>query len=135
METERDTQRTIRVAVLVLCGIAVALVACVSVIAVENWSTDVAVAIAVLGLLAIAAMNFDVPTSDSVGMSGTAMIFIGSLVVFRAQNFAIGPAIVGICAAIDFRHIREAGMAQDCVQRVRSHDLAAWGLCVVLDHD
>lgn len=107
METERDTQRRIRVAVLVLCGIAVALATWVSVAAVEDWSTDVAVAIAVLGVLAIAAMNFDIPTRDSVGMSGTAMIFIGSLVVFRAQNFAIGPAIVGICAAIDYWHIRE----------------------------
>src|SRR6476660_7114122 len=95
METERTTQRKSQIAVLLLCGSAVALIAPISVFSQPEFTADNAIAVAVLGILALAATNFDITARDGMGVSGNAMVLFASLTVFREYGFFVGPIIVG----------------------------------------
>jgi hypothetical protein len=107
MKTERETQRLIQRTVLVLCGLTVALVAGVAVVSSNSISADSLIAVAVLGVFALAATSFDVPARAGLGMSGNVMVLVASLVVFRDYDFFLGPVIVGCCGALDWAQLRE----------------------------
>jgi hypothetical protein len=65
-------------------------------------------ALVVFGLLAVAATNLDVIARASIGMSGSVMIFMASIVVFGEYGFFLGPAIVGLsCGLFDVVHLRK----------------------------
>jgi hypothetical protein len=107
MKTERDTERVIQLTVLLLCGLTVALVATAVALTTSVVTTDVLVAIAVLGILALAATNFDVTARAGLGMSGNVMVLVASLVVFRDFGFFLGPVIVACFGALDWTQLRE----------------------------
>src|SRR5215218_9265814 len=107
MSNEQKTQRKIQTAVLLLCGLAVALVVPVAVLSQPDLTADSVIALAVLGVLALAATNFDVTARDGMGVSGNAMVLFASLIVFHEYGFFIGPIIVGCFGAIDVRQVRE----------------------------
>src|SRR5438552_5243847 len=107
MDTERNTQRMIELTVLLLCGLTVALVALVAVLAQNTISTESWIALGVLTIFALAATNFDVTARAGLGMSGNVMVLIASLVVFRDYGFFLGPVIVGCCGALDWTQLRE----------------------------
>ncbi len=64
-------------------------------------------ALAVLGLFALAATNFDVTARAGMGISGNVMVLVASLVVFRDFGFFLGPVIVGCFGALDWTQLRE----------------------------
>jgi HD superfamily phosphodiesterase len=107
METQRNIEKMIQRTVLVLCGLTVALVVVAAVLTSNALTSDVVVALAVLGLLALAATNFDVTTRAGLGMSGNVMVLVASLVVFREYGFFLGPVIVGCFGALDWAQLRE----------------------------
>ncbi len=107
MVTEHNTQRQIRIAVLLLCGVAVALAIPAVIVSYESVSWESAVAVIVLGLLALAATNFDVTARDAMGISGSSMVLLASLVVFRDYRVFAGPILVGCFGALDLAQLRE----------------------------
>src|SRR5262245_61300428 len=107
MNTERKTERMIQLTVLMLCGLTVALVVVAAVFTDNALTVDVAIALTVLGLFALAATNFDVTARAGLGMSGNVMVLVASLVVFRDYGFFLGPVVVGCCGALDWIQIRE----------------------------
>jgi hypothetical protein len=107
MNTERRTEQAIHLTVLLVCGLTVALVAVAGVLSTNVVTTDVIVALAVLGLFALAATNFDVTARAGLGMSGNVMVLVASLVVFRDFECFLGPVIVGCFGALDWTQLRE----------------------------
>jgi len=107
MKAERDTQRIIQIAVLSLCGLSVALIVPIAIVADTTFTIQIAIATTVLGVFALAATNFDVTARDSMGVSGNAMVLIASLVVFREYGFFLGPVVVGCFGALDLAQVRE----------------------------
>jgi HD domain len=107
MEETQTTDRKIELAVLALCGVAVALVGFIVVFVEGSPTTKSLVAVAVLGVLALAATNFDVTARDGMGISGSAMILMASIVVCRQYGFFLGPVVVGLAAALDIAQLRE----------------------------
>jgi hypothetical protein len=107
MDSDRKTQRMIRLTVLVMCGFTVALVAGIATLSDDSFTLRTAVALIVLGAFALAATNFDVTARAGLGMSGNVMVLIASLVVFRDYGFFLGPVIVGCFGALDFAQLRE----------------------------
>src|SRR5438094_2518055 len=107
MKTQRKTEQMIQLTVLLLCGLTVALVIVAAVFTESVLTIDVAVALAVLGLFALAATNFDVTARAGLGISGNVMVLVASLVVFRDYGLFLGPVIVGCCGALDWTQLRE----------------------------
>jgi HD domain len=66
-------------------------------------SREAIVALVVLGLLTIVAVNLEVLTRTRVGVSGSVMIQVASIVVFVDMGFLVGPVLIGlICGIVDF---------------------------------
>jgi HD domain len=110
MKTIRNAQRSIEIAVLIVCGLAVALVGLISTLAWHTPSTQSLVAVAVLGVLALAATNFDVTARDAMGISGNSMVLMAAIVVCREYGFFLGPVVVGLAAALDITQLRERAL-------------------------
>ena len=73
-----------------------------------SLSTEVVAALAVFGVLAVAATNLDVIARASIGMSGSVMIFMAAVVVFGEYSFFLGPALIGLfCGLFDVVHLRK----------------------------
>jgi hypothetical protein len=107
MKKHRNTDQLIRYAVLLLCGLTVALV-CVAALVCDNvFNDEIILALAVLGAFALAATNFDVTARAGLGMSGNVMVLVASLVVFREFGFFLGPVIVACFGALDWAQLRE----------------------------
>src|SRR4051794_36898997 len=107
MRSERNTQRMIHLAVVLSCGLTIALAVTTIVVSDESISRASLSAVAVLGLLTIATTNSDLTVRAGLGISGNAMVLIGSLVVFRAYGFFLGPLLVGCFGALDYKQLRE----------------------------
>src|SRR4051794_12825299 len=107
MDTERNTQRMIELTVLLLCGLTVALVALVAVLAQHTISTESWIALGVLAVFALAATNFDVTARAGLGISGNVMVLAATLVVFREYDLFLGAVIVACCGALDFTQLRD----------------------------
>src|SRR5690349_7268529 len=107
MNTERNVEKMIQRTVLVLCGLTVALVLVAAFLTTNKVSAEIVIALAVLGLFALAATNFDVTARAGLGISGNVMVLVASLVVFRDYGFFLGPVIVGCFGALDWTQIRE----------------------------
>jgi len=104
----RSTQNKIRVAVLVGCFATCGFVALAAFFAPGSVSSDVLAALVVFGVLAVAATNLDVIARASIGMSGSVMIFMASVVVFGEYSFFLGPALIGLfCGLFDVVHLRK----------------------------
>jgi len=103
-----STQNKIRVAVLVGCVATCGFVALATLFATNSFTSQVFVALAVLGVLAVAATNLDVIARASIGMSGSVMIFMAAVVVFGQYSFFLGPALIGLlCGLFDVVHLRK----------------------------
>src|SRR5215218_4215498 len=107
MDTQRSAHKMIQLTVLLLCGLTVALVVAAYALTTNVFTADVVMALAVLGLFALAATNFDVTARTGLGISGNVMVLIASLVVFRDFGFFLGPVIVGCFGAFDWTQVRE----------------------------
>jgi HD superfamily phosphodiesterase len=103
-----NTQTKIRVAVLVGCIATCGFVALAAFFAPGSLSSEVVAALAVFGVLAVAATNLDVIARASIGMSGSVMIFMAAVVVFGEYSFFLGPALIGLfCGLFDVVHLRK----------------------------
>src|SRR5215218_6863274 len=107
MDTQRSAHKMIQLTVLLLCGLTVALVVAAYALTTNVFTADVVMALAVLGLFALAATNFDVTARAGLGISGNVMVLVASLVVFREFGFFLGPVIVGCFGALDWTQLRE----------------------------
>jgi HD-GYP domain-containing protein (c-di-GMP phosphodiesterase class II) len=108
MRTALTLQSKIRAAVVVGCAATCGFVALAAVVAPGSLSSEVLVALAVFGVLAVAATNLDVIARASIGMSGSVMIFMASIVVFGEYSFFLGPALIGLlCGLFDVVHLRK----------------------------
>ena len=108
MRRALSTQSKIRVAVVVGCIATCGFVALAAFVAPGSLSSDVFLALAVFGVLAVAATNLDVIARASIGMSGSVMIFTASIVVFGEYSFFLGPALIGLfCGLFDVVHLRK----------------------------
>jgi hypothetical protein len=67
---------------------------------------DSLITVALLGSLAAIACNVDIEASSNFSLSGEVMIFMAAIVVFRASGSLVGPALVGVFAALDWTHVR-----------------------------
>ncbi len=59
-------------------------------------------------------------------MSGSVMVFVASIIVFAQYSFFLGPALIGLIAAVfDFDHLRkrefEKILVQLCIGRAVAH--------------
>src|SRR4051812_21419828 len=103
-----STQSKIRLAVLFGCVATCGFVALAAFVAPGSLSADVLFALAVFGVLAVAATNLDVIARASIGMSGSVMIFMAAVVVFGQYSFFLGPALIGLfCGLFDVVHLRK----------------------------
>jgi hypothetical protein len=102
----KTSERRLQVVVLSTCVLGALAFGVSAILSRTNGSTEALTAILVFSPLVILAANLDVLTRGDVGMSGNAMVLIGSIVVFRECNFILGVAIVGACVGIDYVQIR-----------------------------
>ena len=103
-----STQNKIRVAVIVGCIVTCGFVALAIFFAPGSLTSQVLGALAVLGVLAVAATNLDVIARASIGLSGSVMIFMAAVVVFGEYSFFLGPALIGLlCGLFDVVHLRK----------------------------
>jgi hypothetical protein len=103
-----STASKIRSAVAIGCVATCGFVALAAFFAPGSISSQVAVALVVFGVLAVAATNLDVIARASIGMSGSVMIFMAAVVVFGNYAFFLGPALIGIlCGLFDVVHLRK----------------------------
>jgi hypothetical protein len=103
-----STQSKIRVAVIAGCIATCGFVALAALFAPGSMSSQVVAALAVFGVLAVAATNLDVIARASIGMSGSVMIFMAAVVVFGEYSFFLGPAFIGLfCGLFDVVHLRK----------------------------
>jgi HD superfamily phosphodiesterase len=94
--------------VLVGCIATCGFVALAAFFAPGSLSSEVVAALAVFGVLAVAATNLDVIARASIGMSGSVMIFMAAVVVFGEYSFFLGPALIGLfCGLFDVVHLRK----------------------------
>jgi HD-GYP domain-containing protein (c-di-GMP phosphodiesterase class II) len=107
MSSERKIEQKIEVAVLSLCGLAVALVVVAAIWSDNAFTADCFIALGVLGAFALAATNFDVTARAGLGISGNVMVLIAALVVFREYGLFLGPVIVACLGALDFSQLRQ----------------------------
>src|ERR1700751_2222825 len=108
MRTAMSTRTKIRTAVVLGCVTTAGFVALAAVVAPGNLDSDVIGALVVFGVLAVAATNLDVIARASIGMSGSVMIFMASVVVFGEYSFFLGPALIGLlCGLFDVVHLRK----------------------------
>jgi hypothetical protein len=103
-----STKGKIRAAVILGCIATCGFVALAAFIAPGSLSSQVLAALAVFGVLAVAATNLDVIARASIGMSGSVMIFMAAVVVFGEYAFFLGPALIGLlCGLFDVVHLRK----------------------------
>jgi hypothetical protein len=103
MNPNTRKQRQINVTVIAVSGVAVALLAAGFVAAPDHGSTTAWAAVFILGIFAVVATSSDVVARDGVGTSGVVMVLMASLLVFRAYDFFMGPALVAILGSLDVR--------------------------------
>jgi hypothetical protein len=106
MIRKMTSAQRLRAAVLLVCGVSVALFVGVAVATSFPRSADVWIAVLTLGIAGALAKNLDVATREDSTTSGVAMIFVASLVVFRSYGFFLGPMIVAAATAPDVALIR-----------------------------
>jgi hypothetical protein len=108
MRTTITTNQKIRISVVAGCVATAGFVALAFAASPDSLTGRVAVALAVLGVLAIAATNLDVLARAGMTMSGSVMVFIASIVVFSEYSFLVGPALIGILSGLsDVVHLRQ----------------------------
>ncbi len=66
-----------------------------------------ALAIVILGFLAVMANNLELEARSRVGLSGNAMVVTASIVVFRPSLVYVGPLLVGALSGLYFPDLRE----------------------------
>lgn len=106
MPLEPNTQKRLRLVAACFFVPAALLAAGAVVASADDMSAEAIAALAIFGLLAILATNLDVEMVSRVAVSGVAMIFVASLVVFEHYGVIAGPAIVGALGALDLSHVR-----------------------------
>jgi len=98
--------RRLNLVVLASCVASIAVLAASLLATSTSEWRDALAAVAVFAPLVILAANLDVLTRGDVGLSGNAMVLIGSVVVFHNYDFMVGVAVVGACVGLDFAQIK-----------------------------
>jgi HD superfamily phosphodiesterase len=106
MSIDSEKRRRLRLVAVAFVVPALMIGMWVAIVTLADFDAYVALALIVLGGLAVLATNLDVEVVSRVAVSGIVMIFTASLVVFNGYGYVLGPAVVGALGALTIDHIR-----------------------------